>query len=201
MADSISNPPTVHRSSLFSTSSPTLTFSPLDDGHSSRYEMISHWRFDLCFPDNWWYWAFFLTCWLFVWLPQKIVYSVPLSIFKLHSLGFFFHCYWVLWFLWLLTVYYLQISSHIFWGDFSFCWLFLLLCWTLKFNVGFPGGSVVKNTPASAGDVGSIPGLERTPGEKNGNLLRYSCLGNLMDRGAWWATVHASRKSQTRLTD
>ena len=122
VADSICNPPTVHRSSLFSTSSPTLTFSPLDDGHSSRYEMISHWRFDLCFPDNWWYWAFFLTFWLFVWLPQKIVYSVPLSIFKLHSLGFFFHCYWVLWFVWLLTdVLFANIVSH-FLG-----WLFILL--------------------------------------------------------------------------
>ena len=53
---------------------------------------------------------------------------------------------------------------------------------------GFPGGSVVKNLPANAGasgDVGSIPGSGRFPGGGNGNPLQYSCLGNLMDRGAW----------------
>ena len=49
----------------------------------------------------------------------------------------------------------------------------------------FPGGSVVKNPPANAGDTGSIPGLGRYCGEGNGNPLQYSCLGNLMDRGAW----------------
>ena len=51
--------------------------------------------------------------------------------------------------------------------------------------VGFPGGSVVKNPPAKAGDTGSIPGLGRCPGEGQGNLLQYSCLNNSMDRGAW----------------
>ena len=55
--------------------------------------------------------------------------------------------------------------------------------------VGFPGGSVVKNTPANAGDVGSIP-VGRYPGEGNSNQLQYSCLGNPMGRGAWLATVH-----------
>ena len=50
--------------------------------------------------------------------------------------------------------------------------------------MGFPGVSVVKNPPANAGDAGSIPGLGRSPGEGNGNLLQYSCLGNRMDRGA-----------------
>ena len=55
--------------------------------------------------------------------------------------------------------------------------------------VGFPGGSVVKKPPANAGDVGSIHGPGRSPGEGNDNPLRYSCLGNPMDR-AWWATVH-----------
>ena len=54
---------------------------------------------------------------------------------------------------------------------------------------GFPRGSVVKNPPANAGDVGLIPGSGRSPGEGNGNPLQYSCLGNPMDRGAWWATV------------
>ena len=50
--------------------------------------------------------------------------------------------------------------------------------------MGFPGDSVVKNLPASAGDVGLIPGLGRSPGEGNGNPLQHSCLGNPMDRGA-----------------
>ena len=54
---------------------------------------------------------------------------------------------------------------------------------------GFPGGSVVKNLPANAGDVGSIPGLGRSPGEGNGSPLQYSCLENPIDRGAWRATV------------
>ena len=59
---------------------------------------------------------------------------------------------------------------------------------------------MVKNLPANSADVrdaGSIPGSERSPGEGNGNPLRYSCLGNSMDRGAWWITVHKVAKSQT----
>ena len=53
-------------------------------------------------------------------------------------------------------------------------------------SVGFPSGSVVKNPPASARDMGLIPGSERSLGEGNGNPLQYSCLGNPLDRGAWW---------------
>ena len=49
---------------------------------------------------------------------------------------------------------------------------------------------MVKKPPANAGDAGSIPGSERSPGEGNGNPLQYSCLGNPIDRGAWRATVH-----------
>ena len=57
------------------------------------------------------------------------------------------------------------------------------------------GGSVAKNLPANAGDTGSIPGSGRSPGEGNGNLLQCACLGNpVMDRGAWWATVHEVTK-------
>ena len=59
---------------------------------------------------------------------------------------------------------------------------------------GFPGGSAVKNPPANKGDLGSILGSGRVPGEGNGNSLQYSCLGNPMDRGAWWATVHGITK-------
>ena len=63
--------------------------------------------------------------------------------------------------------------------------------------MGFPGGSVVKNPPANAGDKGSIPGSGRSPGGGNGNSLQDSCLGNPMGRGAWQATVHSVAKSQT----
>ena len=65
---------------------------------------------------------------------------------------------------------------------------------------GFPGGSEVKVSACSAGDLGSIPGLRRYPGEENGNPLQYSCLENPTDRGAWWATVHGVAKSQTQLS-
>ena len=61
----------------------------------------------------------------------------------------------------------------------------------------FPGGSVVKNPPTNARDMGSIPGLGKSPGVGNGNPLQYSCLENLTDREAWWATVHEVAKSQT----
>ena len=67
---------------------------------------------------------------------------------------------------------------------------------------GFPDGTVVKNLPADAGDardMGSIPGLESSPGVGNGNPLQYSCLENPMDGGAWWATVHGVAKSRTLL--
>ena len=60
---------------------------------------------------------------------------------------------------------------------------------------GFPRGSVVKNMAANAGDVGLIPGLGRYPTGGNSNPHQYSCLGNPMDRGAWWATVHGVTKS------
>ena len=53
---------------------------------------------------------------------------------------------------------------------------------------------MVKNLPANAGDSGSVPGLGRSPREGSGNPLQYSCLGNPMDRGAWWATVHRATK-------
>ena len=53
---------------------------------------------------------------------------------------------------------------------------------------------VAKSSPANAGDGGPILGLGRSPGEGNGNPLQYSCLGNPIDRGAWWATVHGDAK-------
>ena len=69
---------------------------------------------------------------------------------------------------------------------------------TIKDSGGFPGGSVVKNLPANAGDardMGSIPGSGRSSGGGNGTPLQYSCLGNPMDKGAWWALVHGVAKS------
>ena len=77
--------------------------------------------------------------------------------------------------------------------------MYLMKKFILFFSGGFPGGSVVKNP--LVGDMGSIPGLRRSPGEGNGNSLQYPCLGNPMDRGAWRAMVHGVAKSQTRLTD
>ena len=71
----------------------------------------------------------------------------------------------------------------------------------LETHLGFPGGSEVKASACNAGDLGSIPGSGRSPGEGNGNPLQYSCLENPMDGGAWWATVHRVAKSQTRLSD
>ena len=62
-------------------------------------------------------------------------------------------------------------------------------------SLGFPGGSVVKNLPANAGDSGSVPGLRRSPGEGNSNPLRCPCLEKPIDRGAWQATVHRATKS------
>ena len=63
---------------------------------------------------------------------------------------------------------------------------------------GFLGGSVVKNPPANAGDMGLIPWLGRSPGEGNGNPFHFSCLGNHMDRGGLWrATARGVAESET----
>ena len=67
--------------------------------------------------------------------------------------------------------------------------------------LGFPGGSGSKESACNVGDMGSIPGLGRSPGEGNGNPFQYSCLGNPMDRGAWQASLHEVKKNQTGLSD
>jgi len=75
--------------------------------------------------------------------------------------------------------------------------------WCSHYEKGFPGVSVVNNLPANArdaGDVHSISGSGRSCEGGNGNSLQYSCLGNPMDRGAWWATVPEVPKSQTQLS-
>ena len=74
----------------------------------------------------------------------------------------------------------------------------------LGFSLGanrLTSGSVVKILSANAGDMGSIPRLGRSPGEGHGNPLQYSCLGNPMDRGAWWAVIQGVAKSQVQLAD
>ena len=86
--------------------------------------------------------------------------------------------------------------------------LFQSFTWTLSFTIllngcliqrlGFPGGLVVKNPPADAGNVSSVLGSGRSSIEGNGNPLQYSCLGNSMDRGAWQATVHGVPKNRSQ---
>ena len=77
--------------------------------------------------------------------------------------------------------------------------MFVLL--TIKHTMGNLGGSVVKNTPAKAGDLRSIPGSERSPGEEDGNPLWYSGLENPVDRGAWRVTVHGVAKNRAWLNN
>ena len=79
------------------------------------------------------------------------------------------------------------------------------ISWNIPFRditpfwLGFPGGSVGKESACNARDLGSIPRSGRSPGEGNGNPPQYSCLENPMDRGAWQAIVHRVAKSQTHL--
>ena len=62
---------------------------------------------------------------------------------------------------------------------------------------GSPGGSDGKESACNIGDPGSIPGSGRSPGERNGNPLQYSCMENSMDRGTWWATAHGASDLDT----
>ena len=69
------------------------------------------------------------------------------------------------------------------------------------FFLGFPGGSDGKASACNAGNLGSIPGLGRSPGEGNGNPFQYSCLENSMDRGAWQVKVYGIAKSRRDTTE
>ena len=69
------------------------------------------------------------------------------------------------------------------------------------YHLGFPGGSDGKESAYNSGNLGSIPGSRRSPGEGNGNPPQCSCLENPMDREAWWATVHGITQSQTWLSN
>ena len=66
-----------------------------------------------------------------------------------------------------------------------------------KMYFGSPGGSVGKESTCNVEDPGLIPGWDRSPRDRHGNPLQYSCLENFMDRGAWQATVHELAKNQT----
>ena len=83
----------------------------------------------------------------------------------------------------------------------SWAWYHIVFEEQQEPSIDFPGGSDSKKSACNAGDLGSIPGSERAPGEGNGNPLQHSCLENPMDRGAWWATVHRITKSQTQLSN
>ena len=71
---------------------------------------------------------------------------------------------------------------------------------SIKLGASLPSGSDGKEFVSNAGDLGSVPGLGRSPGEGNGNTLQNSCLENPMDRGTWGVTVHGDAKSQTWIT-
>ena len=71
----------------------------------------------------------------------------------------------------------------------------------LRSLLGFPDGSDGKESACYVGDLGSIPGSGRSPGEVKGYPLQYSCLENSMDRGAWWVTVCGIAKSRIQLSD
>ena len=70
-----------------------------------------------------------------------------------------------------------------------------------QIHLGFPGGLDGKESACNAGDLGSVPGLRISPGERHGYPLQYSCLENSRDRGAWRATVHWVTKNCTLLSD
>ena len=80
--------------------------------------------------------------------------------------------------------------------DFTLCFRNGILR-VLIYIKGHLGGSAVKNLPANAGELGSIPGPGRSLGEGNDSSLQYSCLENPMDKGAWWAKVHGVTESDT----
>ena len=100
------------------------------------------------------------------------------------------------------------------WVLFSDCYLLASQCYVNKvfrnrktntvcvsIYTGFPGSWVSNESACNSGDVDSIPGSGRSPGEGNGNLLQYSCLRNPTDRRAWWAPVHGAPKSWTQLSN
>ena len=97
-----------------------------------------------------------------------------------------------------MTIYSLDILLSQFWVLSKKFLFFKILCWNSPL---FPGSSYGKAFACNAGDLSSIPWLERSPGEGNGNPFQYPCLENPMNGGAWQATVNGDAKSQTWLSD
>ena len=154
--------------------------------HMSWIEFISDVSKTLLSPYcHWGYWKIRETKWI---VKSHIAVMVELEVISKCFLVHFM----------LLCNEQMYFSSLFFFFPFlSFLFFFLLFQ-----SLGFPHGSVVKNPPASVGDVGSISASGRSP-EGDSNLLWYYCQKNLMDRGAWWATVHAmgSQKSWIQLSN
>ena len=95
-----------------------------------------------------------------------------------------------------ISLFFLWLSLYTYIHTYIYIYIYTLF-------IGFPGGSVLKNPLANAGDAGDmglISGLGRSPGVGNGNPFRYSCLGNPIDRGAWRATVHGVANGRTWLS-
>ena len=136
-----------------------------------------------------------------------IIISLFCSLHKIHKRLYFYYYLNK----WLNLVCAVSKSSHAFFYTAGFCCasfktfcMFLLICVFLN-NVHLSGElweinyvdtekKKKKNLPANAGDVGSVPGSRRSPGEGNGNPFQFSCLGNSMGRGAWRTTVHGLQK-------
>ena len=93
-------------------------------------------------------------------------------------------------------------SRQGYWSGFPFPLIYSIEFQRKVFSIltGSTGGSDGKESAHSAGDLGLIARLGRSPGKRNGNPLQYSCLENHMDRGAWSATVHGVTKGQTQLS-
>ena len=116
--------------------------------------------------------------------------------------------WYLLFFFWLISPSIMPLRSiHVFAGNkISFFFngreIFYCVCVYIHTYIsGLPWWLRGKESTCNAGGTGSIPGLRRSPGEGNGNPLQYSCLGNLMNRGAWWLQSMGLQKSQTQLSD
>ena len=131
-----------------------------------------------------------LNVWILLYLMR--LHSLKLSSSRKRSITYIFHMTWF---------WHFPKVSHVT-GVLQFlsfrpvtCFLLLpLLNWGSVMFLGFPGISDGKESAWNAGDLGSIPGLGRSPGEGNGNPLQYSCLVNSMNRGTWRPTVHGIRR-------
>ena len=95
---------------------------------------------------------------------------------------------------------YVQISQSTT-SKFSYTITSIPFLWCIYYYWGFPGGSDGKESAHNEADLGSVPGWERSPGERNDYPLQYSCLHSSMDRGVWQATVHEVTKGWTWVSD